>query len=359
MSTTTETTMTAKERAMAAVAARAPKVNALGLDKKVYQGANSTLCNGCGHDSISARIINAAWELGLDQNHLIKLSGIGCSSKTPAYFLGQSHGFNSVHGRMPSVATGAVVANRGLTAVGVSGDGDSASIGIGQFKHLMRRNVPMVYIVENNGVYGLTKGQFSATSDKGQFLKYAGVNQLPSLDICLEALAANATFVARSFAGDAKQLDVLLKAALSHKGIAVLDVVSPCVTFNNNEQSNKSYDWGKKNEVQLHELNFVPSYEEITIDDYDDEQEVKLHDGSHIVLKKLNDSYDPTDKMLAYRTLEEGRNANKLLTGLLYIDTTQPDMNSMLNMVDTPLVRLPESKLRPSRASLATILAEL
>lgn len=344
---------------MAAAAARAPKVNALGLDKKVYQGANSTLCNGCGHDSISSRIINATWELGLNQSQVIKLSGIGCSSKTPAYFLGQSHGFNSVHGRMPSVATGAIVSNRSLTAVGVSGDGDTASIGIGQFKHLVRRNVPMVYIVENNGVYGLTKGQFSATSDKGQYLKYAGTNLLPSLDVCLEALSANATFVARSFAGDAKQLEALLKAAMSHKGIAVLDVISPCVTFNNSEQSNKSYDWGKKNETPLHELNFVPSYEEIQIDEYDDEREVQLHDGSWIVLKKLNDVYDPTDKMLAYRTLDEGRRQNKLLTGLLYIDTTQDDFNQLLNTVDTPLVQLPESKLRPTRESLTKLLAEL
>ena len=355
----TETTMTAKERALAAAAARAPKVNSLGLDKKVYQGSNSTLCNGCGHDSISSRIINAAWELGLDQTQVIKLSGIGCSSKTPAYFLGQSHGFNSVHGRMPSVATGAIVSNRGLTAVGVSGDGDTASIGIGQFKHMVRRNVPMVYIVENNGVYGLTKGQFSATSDKGQFLKYAGTNNLPSLDICMEALIASATFVARSFAGDAKQLDALLMAAMSHNGVAVLDVISPCVTFNNNEQSNKSYDWGKKNEVQLHELNFVPSYEQIQIEDYEDEQEVELHDGSHIILKKLNESYDPTDKMLAYRTLEEGRATNKLLTGLIYIDTTQPSFNELLHMVDTPLVHIPESKLRPTRESLAKVMAEL
>lgn len=355
----TETTMTAKERAMAAVAARAPKLNALGLDKKVYQGSNSTLCNGCGHDSISARIINAAWELGLNQSQMIKLSGIGCSSKTPAYFLGQSHGFNSVHGRMPSVATGAIVSNRSLKAVGVSGDGDTASIGIGQFKHLVRRNMPMVYIVENNGVYGLTKGQFSATSDKGQFLKYAGVNQLPSLDICLEALIANATFVARSFAGDAKQLEALLMAALSHNGIAVLDIISPCVTFNNHEQSNKSYEWGKKNEVQLHELNFVPSFEEIQIDEYDDEREVELHDGSHIVLKKLTESYDPTDKMLAYKTLEDGRTANKLLTGLIYIDTAQPNFNDLLNMVETPLVHIPENKLRPSRQSLAKLMADM
>jgi 2-oxoglutarate ferredoxin oxidoreductase subunit beta len=342
-----------------APAPRAPKVNLLGLDRNEYKGRESTLCKGCGHDSISQRIINAAWELGLDQTQVIKLSGIGCSSKTPAYFLGGSHGFNAVHGRMPSVATGALVANRKLVAVGVSGDGDTASIGIGQFKHAVRRNVPLVYIVENNGVYGLTKGQFSATADKGQTLKYAGVNQLPSLDICLEALAANATFVARSFAGDAKQVEALLKAAMSHRGIAVLDIISPCVTFNNADTSNKSYGWGKEHEIPIHELNFVPKMEEITIDEYDDEREVQLHDGSWIKLKKLSDDYDPTDKMAAYRLLEEAHREQKLLTGLFYIDTTQPDMLELLNLVDTPLAHLTEAETRPSREALREIMAEL
>lgn len=339
--------------------AAAPKTNLLGLDKTEYKGGNSTLCNGCGHDSISSRIINAAWELGLDQTQVIKLSGIGCSSKTPAYFLGHSHGFNSVHGRMPSVATGALVANRSLIGIGVSGDGDTASIGIGQFKHLVRRNVPMVYIVENNGVYGLTKGQFSATSDKGQVLKYAGVNNMMPLDVCLEALAANATFVARSFAGDAKQLEALLKAALSHKGLALLDVISPCVTFNNHDESTKSYSWGKENEIQLHELSFVPSYEEIRIDDYDDETEVQLHDGSWVVLKKVGADYDPTDKMLAYKTLEEARKNQKLMTGIFYIDPSQPDLRDLLDTVETPLVNLPEAKLRPTRESLQKVMKAL
>jgi 2-oxoglutarate ferredoxin oxidoreductase subunit beta len=342
-----------------APAARAPKLNALGLDKNEYKGRESTLCKGCGHDSISQRIINATWELGLPQSQVIKLSGIGCSSKTPAYFLGQSHGFNAVHGRMPSVATGALIANRQLTAIGVSGDGDTASIGIGQFKHLVRRNVPMVYIVENNGVYGLTKGQFSATSDKGQKLKYAGVNQLPSLDVCLEALAANATFVARSFAGDAKQVEMLLKAAFSHRGIAVLDIISPCVTFNNLDSSNKSYGWGKEHEEPLHELNFVPKLEPIEIGEYDDEREVQLHDGSWLKLKKLTTDYDPTDKMLALRTLEEAHREQKFLTGLFYIDTHQPDMLELLHLVDTPLAHLTEAETRPSRAALKQIMAEL
>ena len=340
-------------------APRAAKTNALGLEKTEYRGRPSTLCKGCGHDSISQRIINAVWELGLDQTQIIKLSGIGCSSKTPAYFLGYSHGFNAVHGRMPSVATGALIANHTLKAIGVSGDGDTASIGIGQFKHASRRNVPMVYIVENNGVYGLTKGQFSATADQGQQLKYAGVNDLPSLDICLEALAANATFVARSFAGDAKQVETLLKAALSHRGIAVLDIISPCVTFNNHDSSNKSYAYGKEHQVALQELNFIPSYEEIEIDEYDDEAEVQMHDGSWIVLKKLQDDYDPTDKQAAYRVLEQAHREQKFLTGLFYITEDQPSMTELLNLVDTPLAYLPESKTRPSRESLDAILASL
>jgi 2-oxoglutarate ferredoxin oxidoreductase subunit beta len=338
---------------------RKPVTNTLGLEKTEYRGKPSTRCKGCGHDSISQRIINATWELGLDQTQIIKLSGIGCSSKTPAYFLGYSHGFNSVHGRMPSVATGALLANRNLTAIGVSGDGDTASIGIGQFKHAMRRNLPMVYIVENNGVYGLTKGQFSATADPGQRLKYAGLNEMPALDICLEALAANATFVARSFAGDAKQVEALLKAALNHRGIAVLDIISPCVTFNNHDESTKSYAWGKEHQISLQEISYIPAYEEIEIDDYDDELEVQMHDGGWIVLKKLSDDYDPTDRNLAYKVLDEARREQKFLTGLFYVDESQPDLIELLNLVDEPLAYLPESRTRPSRESLEQIMASL
>ena len=340
-------------------AARSPKTNLLGLGKNDYRGRPSTLCKGCGHDSISQRIINVTWELDIDQTQVIKLSGIGCSSKTPAYFLGQSHGFNGVHGRMPSVATGAVIANRSLTAIGVSGDGDSVSIGIGQFKHVMRRNVPMTYIVENNGVYGLTKGQFSATADQGQVLRHAGVNDLMPLDVCLEALAANATFIARSFAGDAKQVETLLKAALKHRGIAVLDIISPCVTFNNHDASTKSYAYGKERQVSLQELNFIPNYEEIEIDEYDDEREVQLHDGSWIVLKKLSEDYDPTDRLAAYRVLEQSRSEGKFTTGLFYIDESQPDLVEMLNLVDEPLAMLPAEKLRPSRESLDKLIDAL
>ena len=350
--------MSTQQKAMPK-ARRTAKVNKLGFEKTEYRGGPSTLCKGCGHDSISQRIINAVWDSDLDHSQVIKLSGIGCSSKTPAYFLGQSHGFNSVHGRMPSVATGALVANRALTAVAVSGDGDTASIGVGQFKHAMRRNLPLVYIVENNGVYGLTKGQFSATADMGQQLKYAGLNELPPLDICLEALTANATFIARSFAGDAKQVETLLKAALSHRGIAVLDIISPCVTFNNHDSSTKSYGWGKEHKIPLHELSYIPQYEEIEIDEYDDELEVQLHDGSWIVLKKVDDAYDPTDRMAAYTTLENARAEQKLLTGLFYIDEEQPDMLELLNLVDEPLSSLPEQRLRPSRDSLASIMAKM
>ena len=257
------------------------------LKREDYRGQKSTLCPGCGHNSISNQIISVAYELGLPMWKVAKLSGIGCSSKTPAYFLRGSHGFNSVHGRMPSVATGATLANADLIAIGVSGDGDTGSIGFGQYKHAVRRNVPMVYIIENNGVYGLTKGQFSATADEGQFLKYYGKNDLPPIDLCLEAVVAGATFVARSFSGDAKQVRSLLKAAIAHKGMAVLDIVSPCVTFNNAPESTKSFPFGQEHEIQLQDIEilapgYVPDREEITVGDYAEGEiiEVEMHDGS-------------------------------------------------------------------------------
>ena len=340
---------------------RSPKVNVLGLDKKTYQAAPSTLCKGCGHDSISQRIMNVTWEAGLDQTKVIKMSGIGCSSKSPTYFLGWSHGFNSVHGRMPSVATGAIVANHTLKAIGVSGDGDTVSIGIGQFKHVVRRNVPMVYIVENNGVYGLTKGQFSATSDLGQKLKYAGVNNLPPLDVCIEALASGATFVARSFAGDPKQVEALLHAALRHRGIAVLDIISPCVTFNNHEESTKGYSWGKEHEEPLNELlGFVPAEREIRIADYEGEVEVEMHDKSKIRLKKLDPDYDPTDKALAFRVLEEARSKQQFITGLIYVNEEErPHLLELLELTDEPLATLDEARVRPSREALQALMATL
>lgn len=330
------------------------KENLLGLSKADYKGSPSTLCKGCGHDSVSARIMKVAFEESLPPHQTIKLSGIGCSSKSPAYFLGQSHSFNALHGRMPSVATGAMAANHSLIALGVSGDGDTASIGMGQFKHLMRRNIPMTYIVENNGVYGLTKGQFSATAEEGQTLKYAGENPYGPIDICLEALASNCGFVARSFAGDPRQLEELLRAAIHYPGTAVLDVISPCVTFNNDPSCNKSYPWGKDNEMPLHEISYIPHYSEITVDDYEPgtTTQVQLHDGSLIRLKKLEYSYDPTDKREAASLLEKAIQENLLLTGLIYIDDSSPTFHKSANMSETPLVEMKDETIRPAKETL-------
>jgi 2-oxoglutarate ferredoxin oxidoreductase subunit beta len=342
------------------------KVNALGLEKVQYKGGESTLCNGCGHDSISAKIIDACWELGIDQHRLLKLSGIGCSSKSPAYFLGLSHGFNSVHGRMPSVATGATLANHKLIVVSVSGDGDTGSIGLGQFKHTLRRNTPMVYIVENNGVYGLTKGQFSATADEDQKMKYYGVNHLPPLDLCMEAIASDCTFVARSFSGDAKQARELIKAALSHKGTAFIDIISPCVTFNNSPESTKGYDYGRANNQELEEIEFfppglVPQREEITIPDYAEGEtiSVAMHDGSHLLLKKTDAHYDPRDKEAALHLLNQAKAEQKFITGLIYIAEPRQTLPELERVPDLPLSMLPDEKLRPPREALAGIMATL
>jgi 2-oxoglutarate ferredoxin oxidoreductase subunit beta len=339
----------------------AGRTNALGLERSAYTGMPSTLCKGCGHDSISSQIIAVCYDLALEPHRIIKLSGIGCSSKSPAYFLGRSHGLNGLHGRMPSLATGATLANHSLTAIGVSGDGDTGSIGLGQFKHMVRRNVPMVYIIENNGVYGLTKGQFSVTADKGQSLKYAGTNELQTIDLCLEALAVDATFVARSFAGDPKQVRELLKAALSHDGTAVLDIISPCVTFNNHDESTKSYSYGKEHQEILQEMTYVPYQHEILVD-YPEGQEqvVELHDGSHIVLRKIDPaSYDPTNKMAAYQLLEEARSETHFVTGLIYIETGRPSMPEANHVVDTPLALLGQDRVRPPREALDRVMAEL
>jgi 2-oxoglutarate ferredoxin oxidoreductase subunit beta len=340
-------------------------VNALGLKREAYKGAKSTLCPGCGHDSISNQIISIAYDLSLPMYKVIKMSGIGCSSKTPAYFLGGSHAFNSVHGRMPSVATGALMANHDLICIGVSGDGDTGSIGFGQFKHLVRRNIPMVYIIENNGVYGLTKGQFSATSDEGQKLKYYGKNELPSLDLCMEAIVAGCTFVARSFSGDPKQVQALLKAAISHKGTAVIDIISPCVTFNNSPDSNKSYPYGKENEVPLHEIDFapagfVPDREEITVGDYNEGEtiDVEMHDGSYIRLKKLEKGHDPRNRAEAYRILEQAREEQLFLTGLIYYEEPRPTLHDTLHLSSTPLSQLQGDKLRPSKDALDALMKE-
>ena len=272
----------------------AEKTNRLGLTPADYKGSKTTLCAGCGHNAISERILESMYELGIPPERVAKLSGIGCSSKTPAYFMSRAHSFNAVHGRMPSVATGALMANRTLIGLGISGDGDTASIGVGQFVHLVRRNLPLVYIIEDNGVYGLTKGQFSATADAGSTSKSGVVNQLPAIDTCLLAIQLGATFVGRSFSGDKKQLSAMLKAATVHRGTAVLDVISPCVTFNDHEGSTKSYSYMKDHEEPIHELSFIPSYENIAVDyDPGSTVSVKMHDGSRLQLRKLEDGYDP------------------------------------------------------------------
>jgi len=334
--------------------------NRVGLTLADYKGSPSTLCDGCGHDAITSQIIKAFYELGIEPHMVAKLSGIGCSSKTPAYFLNRSHGINAVHGRMPSLATGAGAANAKLQLIGVSGDGDTASIGLGQFCHLIRRNLSMIYIVENNGVYGLTKGQFSATADYGSKLKSGVVNELPSIDLCALALEMGCGFVARSFAGDPKQLVTLLKAAASYRGTAVLDIISPCVTFNNHEGSTKSYKYAKEMDTPLQELGFIPFYEQITVD-YEPGavQDVELHDGSHLRLKKLHADYDPTDKVLAVNTIHKAIVDGQFLTGLLYIDEKKKDFKDIMQIVDEPLVNLSQDKLRPSKEIMDKIMADL
>lgn len=332
-------------------------VNEIGLKKTDYRGMSTTLCQGCGHNSISSQIIAACYEMSIKPERIVKLSGIGCSSKSPTYFLNRSHGFNSLHGRMPSIATGAVLANRSVKAIGISGDGDTASIGIGQFIHLLRRNVPMIYIVENNGVYGLTKGQFSATADKGQVLRKMDVNPFIPVDVCMEALIANCGFVARSFAGDPKQVKELLKAALSFKGTAVVDIISPCVTFNNRGESTKSYAWGKAHEYPLHDVTWVPKRDEIQVDYKPGEvTAVDMHDGSTLVFKKLEQDYNPTDRMAALQMLEDTRCGGVLVTGLIFINEEQPPLPDIEEMVETPLVHLTEEVLRPSRESLEKVM---
>jgi len=340
-------------------AAPAPgkKVNRLGLEMSAYRGGKTTLCAGCGHNAISERIIDACFELGLEARQVIKLSGIGCSSKSPAYFLGSAHGFNSVHGRMPSVATGALLANKTLVAIGVSGDGDTGAIGIGQFVHLMRRNLPLVYIIEDNGCYGLTKGQFSPTADVGSTLKNGVVNDLHPIDTCLLAIELGASFVARSFSGDKKQLLTLLKAAISHKGTAMLDVLSPCVTFNDHEGSTKSYSYVKEHDQLVSEVSFVPYFEDITIEyEPGTTREVSLHDGSRIYLKKVGEDYDATNKLQAMSVLQETMSRGEYATGLLYIEPEKKDFCSLLNLVDEPLAQLPLDRVRPSREALEEIM---
>jgi len=338
----------------------ASRTNRIGLAVADYKGGKTTLCAGCGHNAISERILDAMFEMGIPPERVVKLSGIGCSSKSPAYFLNRSHGFNGLHGRMPSLATGTVLANRDLLALGISGDGDTASIGIGQFVHLMRRNLPVVYIIEDNGVYGLTKGQFSATADLGSKLKTGVVNDLPPIDTCSLAIQMGATFVGRSFSGDKKQLSAMLKAAVAHRGTVMLDVISPCVTFNDHEGSTKSYAWVRDHDEPVHELTFLPAFEEIAVDyDAGTTVDVKMHDGSHLRLRKLEEGYDPRDKLRALSRLAGAHQNGEVLTGVLYVDPEAPTFLDMLAMTERPLATLPAEVVRPPREALRQVMEEL
>jgi len=345
---------------MATTTTPPPKTNHIGLQVLDYRGGKTTLCAGCGHNAISERIIDAMYEMGVQPERVAKLSGIGCSSKAPAYFMSRSHSFNSVHGRMPSVATGALLANRSMIGLGISGDGDTASIGMGQFVHLMRRNLPLIYIIEDNGVYGLTKGQFSATADIGSKLKTGVVNELPPVDTCALAISLGATFVGRSFSGDKKQLLSMLKAAIAHRGTVMLDVISPCVTFNDHEGSTKSYKYMLDHEEPIQEISFVPSFEEIDVE-YDPGTtiNVTMHDGSHLRLRKLEEDYDPTNRVRAITRLQQSHEKEEMLTGILYLNTHAPTFTDMLNLVDEPLATLPESAVRPGREVLEQAMEEL
>jgi 2-oxoglutarate ferredoxin oxidoreductase subunit beta len=335
-------------------------INELGFTHRDYEGAVSTLCAGCGHDSISAAIVRACFDLSLPPHRIAKLSGIGCSSKTPTYFLGNSHGFNSVHGRMPSVVTGANLANRDLIYLGVSGDGDSASIGIGQFAHCMRRGVNMVYIVENNGVYGLTKGQFSATADKGAKNRRGVANSDEPIDMIGMALQLGATFVARGFSGDKHQLVPLIKAALMHRGVAFIDCISPCVAFNNHEGSTKSFDYVREHNEAVNFLDVITGRDEITADYAPGTVEiVRQHDGSLLKLRKLADDYDPTDRVAAMHFLQSHSAKGEIVTGLLYVDPDADDMHGYLGTVEKPFNEMSEAELCPGEAALDKLNASL
>ena len=334
-------------------------VNRIGLPRDAYKGLATTLCAGCGHNSITNHIIKALYELGLEPHRLAKMSGIGCSSKATAYFVEQAHGFNGVHGRMPALTTGAQLANRDLVMVGISGDGDTASIGLGQFMHMIRRNVACTYVIEDNGTYGLTKGQFSATADIGSVQRKGSVNTFPPIDPCAVALSIGCSFVARSFSGDGKQLVPLIKAAIAHQGSAILDVISPCVTFNDHDGSTKSYSWVKEHDQELHDVSFIPYFEEIQADyEPGTVHDVELHDGSHLILKKLGEDYDPTDRLAAMRLIEESRAAGQLLTGLLYVDSRMQDFATTEHLPSKPLRDLREEELRLSREQFEQVMTE-
>jgi 2-oxoglutarate ferredoxin oxidoreductase subunit beta len=332
--------------------------NALGMTRRQYEGSMSTLCAGCGHDSVTAAIVEACWGLDMRPEQLVKLSGIGCSSKTTAYFVSGSHGFNAVHGRMPSIASGANAANRSLTYVGISGDGDSLSIGLGQLVHAIRRNVNMLYIIENNGVYGLTKGQFSASADIGTRAKKGDVNESPPIDPVLLALSLGATFVARGFSGDKAQLVPLIQAGMRHRGFALIDVLSPCVTFNDHEGSTKSYTFTREHYHSAMEADFVPPAEEISVDyPAGEAMSVELHDGSRVVLRKLGASYDPADRSAAYAFIESKLKHNEYVTGLIHIEESgKTEFHTLNRSSTTPLNRIPYEKLAPGSAALEKLL---
>jgi 2-oxoglutarate ferredoxin oxidoreductase subunit beta len=327
--------------------------NELGLTERDYQGGMSTLCAGCGHDSVTSAIVQAAFELSIPPHRFVKMSGIGCSSKTPAYFMNQSHGFNSVHGRMPSVATGANAANAELNFIGVSGDGDSLSIGLGQFCHSIRRNLNMLYIIENNGVYGLTKGQFSASADVGSTAKKGEENLQMPIDACWTAISIGAAFVARGFSGDKDQLIPLIKAGFMHRGFAVIDVISPCVTFNDHEGSTKSYEYTREHYHPAIHADFVPPAKEIKVKyDKGEAMPITLHDGGQIVLRKVDDEYDPMDRAAVYNYLEQHQVAGEIVTGLLYIDETRKEMHDLSNTSDTALTDIEFDRLCPGQSAL-------
>ncbi|MGB9456011.1 MAG: 2-oxoacid:ferredoxin oxidoreductase subunit beta [Bryobacteraceae bacterium] len=346
---------------MSTAAAPPPKkTNRIGLEVLSYKGSKTTLCAGCGHNAISERVVECFYELGVEPWRVAKLSGIGCSSKSPAYFLGASHAFNGVHGRMPALATGAVLANSNLLALGVTGDGDTASIGLGQFMHMVRRNVPLICIIEDNGVYGLTKGQFSATADLGSTLKTGTPNDLPPFDCCALALKWGASFVARSFSGDKRQLQAILKTAISHRGLSVIDVVSPCTTFNDHPGSTKSYSYMKEHDLVLQELSYVPAREDIAVEIPEGEvMDVELHDGSHLRIRKLGRDFDPTNRLAALAAIEDAEAKGEVLTGVLYVNTGKPTFLELLNLPAEAIATLPESRVRPSRAALEEVMEEL
>jgi len=330
--------------------------NDLGLTARDYEGTVSTLCAGCGHDSVTAAIIQAVFELGVEPHMLAKMSGIGCSSKTPAYFVSQAHGFNAVHGRMPSVTTGANAANRQLTYIGVSGDGDSLSIGVGQFVHAIRRNLNMCYVIENNGVYGLTKGQFSASADIGSLPKKGEPNLQEPIDSVSTALSLGATYIARSFSGDKEQLVPLFKGALSHSGFALVDVISPCVTFNDHEGSTKSYAHTRQFYHHVIDIDYIPPSKEIkTSYEAGEAMPIEMHDGSTIVLRKVDPDYDPSSRAAAFKYLRERFNAGEITTGLLYINESRAEMHDLMGNVDTPLSQLPLDGLHPGKEELTKL----